>query len=457
MMGVSIIYKNIVARELQQYASLSWWKRLWFRRKTKPDIFLEAIARMKDADIARVAKDALSIALPQVDARFAVDVTATAPDTSVPAASPVQSGRRSSSSSRVQVAGANVPRLQRTGHVSLSSLPTTNPLVQNSSSRHSQPPPPVGTGGDATIEALKEVVVDNGTSPMRVMKLPVVQQPEISDSDSDGPPPLPTHDGAPTHSSAKSFNSAQAGTVASAGTRRLQGMVARVVSSSQSSRVAVAQESSLKMQPPSIESARNGKAASAVKRQFQNMAARVVSESRGSGAAVHADGIELQPRASAAATTHFPPKNKPSTAVDIEDDALVYARTNVLRPNSILLLAADRTQISEGDLHVHGSNRKSRSSLSASLPVAPPLSHNGPRPPETNFRRPLAVPASRPELQPAGSVRNSPGNALDRIEDTNARATTRVFVRAAKLAAVHASQVRPSAASGSEDDQFGEC
>ena len=354
MMGVSSVYKSIVARELKQYASMSWWRRLWFRRKNKSDIFLEAIARMKDIDIVQITKDALGIVLPQANSRFASDAS-TAPVVSVPAPPPVRGGRRSTAtSSNVQNAGVNAPvRLQRTGHVSLPSMQTKNPSY--SSSRHQQPPLPVSAAGNSKVDALKEVVVDNGTSPVRVMKLPIAQQPQHSNSDSDGPPPLPMHDEAPTSSSpTSSFNSAQARTDANAGARRLQGIVAREVSSSQRSSVAAAQDGIIKTRQPPIESAQEGNEASAGKKQLQKVAARVVSGSRrSSGTAAHGDGIELQQRASVATVSHRPLKNDPLTTIGVDDDALVRAHISVLRPNSILRLAASPTQSSK----LHGTAR----------------------------------------------------------------------------------------------------
>jgi hypothetical protein len=54
-----------------------------------------------------------------------------------------------------------------------------------------------------------------------------------------------------------------------------------------------------------------------------------------------------------ATVSHRPLKNDPLTSIGVDDDALVRAHISVLRPNSILRLAASPTQSSK----LHGTAR----------------------------------------------------------------------------------------------------
>lgn len=65
MGSISQIYFHILNTERRRFNLLPKWRRFFLRRASKRDIFMKALARMSDLDIAKITKDALGYPLPQ--------------------------------------------------------------------------------------------------------------------------------------------------------------------------------------------------------------------------------------------------------------------------------------------------------------------------------------------------------------------------------------------------------
>jgi hypothetical protein len=65
MGSISQIYFHILNIERRRFNLLPKWRRFFLRRASKRDIFMKALARMSDLDIAKITKDALGYPLPQ--------------------------------------------------------------------------------------------------------------------------------------------------------------------------------------------------------------------------------------------------------------------------------------------------------------------------------------------------------------------------------------------------------
>jgi hypothetical protein len=65
MSSISQIYFHILNTERRRVKMLPAWKRLWHWKKSKSTMFVEALARMSDLDIAKTTEDALGYRLPQ--------------------------------------------------------------------------------------------------------------------------------------------------------------------------------------------------------------------------------------------------------------------------------------------------------------------------------------------------------------------------------------------------------
>ena len=65
MSSISDIYFRILLTEKQRIKMLPVWRRFWHWKKSKSVMFMEALARMSDLDIAKVTEDALGYQLPQ--------------------------------------------------------------------------------------------------------------------------------------------------------------------------------------------------------------------------------------------------------------------------------------------------------------------------------------------------------------------------------------------------------
>lgn len=69
MSAISQVYFHIVDTEVRHFNTLPWYKRPFFRFKSKHSIFLEALANKSALDIATIAERALGYALPQFKQR----------------------------------------------------------------------------------------------------------------------------------------------------------------------------------------------------------------------------------------------------------------------------------------------------------------------------------------------------------------------------------------------------
>jgi hypothetical protein len=69
MSSISQVYFHIVDTELRHFNTLPWFKRPFFRFKSKHSIFLQALAKKSALDIATIAERALGYALPQFKQR----------------------------------------------------------------------------------------------------------------------------------------------------------------------------------------------------------------------------------------------------------------------------------------------------------------------------------------------------------------------------------------------------
>jgi hypothetical protein len=65
MGSISQIYFHILNTERRRLKSLPVWRRLFNRNAPKKEIFIQALSRMSDLDIAKLTKDALGYSLPQ--------------------------------------------------------------------------------------------------------------------------------------------------------------------------------------------------------------------------------------------------------------------------------------------------------------------------------------------------------------------------------------------------------
>jgi hypothetical protein len=65
MASISQIYFHILNSEMRRRKLLPFWKKLFYRNTSKKMIFMHALAKMSDLDIAQITKDALGYALPQ--------------------------------------------------------------------------------------------------------------------------------------------------------------------------------------------------------------------------------------------------------------------------------------------------------------------------------------------------------------------------------------------------------
>ena len=65
MSSISQIYFQILNTERLRHNSLPVWRRLFSRNAPKKEIFMQALARMSDLDIAKITECALGYSLPQ--------------------------------------------------------------------------------------------------------------------------------------------------------------------------------------------------------------------------------------------------------------------------------------------------------------------------------------------------------------------------------------------------------
>jgi hypothetical protein len=65
MSSISQIYFHILNNERRRVKMLPAWRRFWHWKKSKSTMFMEALARMSDLDIAKITEDALGYRLPQ--------------------------------------------------------------------------------------------------------------------------------------------------------------------------------------------------------------------------------------------------------------------------------------------------------------------------------------------------------------------------------------------------------
>ena len=65
MSSISQIYFHILNIERRRVKMLPAWRRFWHWKKSKSNMFMEALARMSDLDIAKITEDALGYRLPQ--------------------------------------------------------------------------------------------------------------------------------------------------------------------------------------------------------------------------------------------------------------------------------------------------------------------------------------------------------------------------------------------------------
>jgi hypothetical protein len=65
MSSISQIYFHILNSEMRRRKLLPFWKKLFYRNTSKKMIFMQALAKVSDLDIAQITKDALGYSLPQ--------------------------------------------------------------------------------------------------------------------------------------------------------------------------------------------------------------------------------------------------------------------------------------------------------------------------------------------------------------------------------------------------------